>query len=170
MLRLLVVFVHVCGAMGLFGAAAIEGASLLQLHAPGGAPVAMRGFGLARRVGSLSFALTLASGIALTQAIWGWQAHWISVALAALGVMILIGATTSRRAMERLRVSVNPSTVSSALTFSFVVRASLLIGIVFLMTVKPPLGESLIAIAIAGSIGVLFGMPSRRRRAVVSGG
>ena len=28
MLRLLVVFIHVCGAMGLFGAAAIEGASL----------------------------------------------------------------------------------------------------------------------------------------------
>lgn len=166
MLRLLVVFIHVCGAMGLFGAAAIEGASLLQLNAPGGVPVALRGFGLARRVGSLSFAVTLASGIALTQAVWGWQAAWIGVGLAALGVLIVIGATTSRRAMGRLQASGDASAVAAALTFSFVVRASLLIGIVFLMTVKPPLEESLLAIAAAGGVGVVLGIPSRRRQPV----
>ena len=160
MLRLLVVFIHVCGAMGLFGAAAIEGASLLQLNAPGGVPVALRGFGLARRVGSLSFAVTLVSGIALT------QAAWIGVGLAALGVLIVIGATTSRRAMGRLQASGDVSAVAAALTLSFIVRASLLIGIVFLMTVKPPLEESLLAIAAAGGVGVLLGIPSRRRQPV----
>ena len=85
---------------------------------------------------ALSFALTLASGIALTQAVWGWQAAWIGVGLAALGVLIVIGATTSRRAMGRLQASGDASAVAAALTFSFIVRASLLIGIVFLMTVN----------------------------------
>ena len=118
----------------------------------------------ARRL--LSFALTLASGIALTQAVWGWQAAWIGVGLAALGVLIVIGATTSRRAMGRLQASGDASAVAAALTFSFIVRASLLIGIVFLMTVKPPLEESLLAIAAAGGVGVLLGMPLRRRQAV----
>jgi hypothetical protein len=166
MLRLLVVFIHVCGAMGLFGAAAIEGASLLQLHAPGGVTVAMRGFGLARRVGSLSFAFTLASGVALTQAVWGWQAAWIGVALSAIGLMIVIGATTTRRAMGRLQTSGDVSAASASLMSSFVVRTSLLIGIVFLMTVKPPLEESLLAIAAALGVGGLLAIPSKRRQAV----
>ena len=81
-------------------------------------------------------------------------------------MLIVIGATTSRRAMGRLQASGDASAVAAALTFSFIVRASLLIGIVFLMTVKPPLEESLLAIAAAGGVGVLLGMPSRRRQAV----
>ena len=99
MIRLLVVFIHVCAAMGMFGAAAIEGASTLELNRAGASPTALQGFALARRLGSLSFALLLLSGIFLTQTVWGWQTAWIQVAMSSIVMMVLIGATVTRRAM-----------------------------------------------------------------------
>jgi hypothetical protein len=164
MLRLLVLFIHICAAMGIFGAAAIEGASLLALNRAGASPTALQGFGLARRLGSLSFALILLSGIFLTQTVWGWQTAWISVAMSSLVVMVLIGATVTRRAMARLRTTPDAIDVRDALVASFLTRAGILIGIVFLMTVKPPLQESLIAISAATGIGFLAGLPSGRRQ------
>ena len=167
MIRLLFLFIHVCAAMGIFGAAAIEGASLLQLRRSVGKPTALDGFALAQRVGSLSFALILLSGIFLTQTVWGWRTSWISVSMSSLIVMVAIGATVSRRAMARVRATSDaPPGVYSALNRSFLMRAAILIGIVFVMTVKPPLEGSLIAMAAAAGTGFLAGLPSGRRRAV----
>jgi hypothetical protein len=165
MIRLLVVFIHVCAAMGIFGAAAIEGASILELNRAGASPTALQGFALARRLGSLSFALILLSGIFLTQTVWGWQTAWIQVAMSSIVVMVLIGATVTRRAMTRLRATPVAVDAYQALIWSFLTRAGILIGIVFLMTVKPPLAESVIAMGAATGAGFLAGLPSRRRRA-----
>ena len=165
MLRLLVVFVHVCAAMGVFGAAAIEGASLLELHRPGGSPIAGQGFELARRVGSISFALTLLSGIFLTLTVWGWEAAWIRLSMAGLIVMAVVGATMTRRAMAQLSDTSAPLHAHDLLIGSFLVRAGILIGIVFLMTVKPPLNYSLVAMGVAAGAGLLAGIPSGRQRA-----
>jgi hypothetical protein len=54
---------------------------------------------------------------------------------------------------------------------SFIIRASILIGIVFLMTVKPPLAGALIAMATAAGAGMLaavprFGRPTSHRSMV----
>ena len=166
MLRLLVVFVHVCGAMGLFGAAAIEGASLLHVNRQGGVAVARQGFALARRVGSLGAALLLLSGLFLTQTVWGWRTAWIDVSMLAFVVMMGIGGSVSRHAMPRLGETSDAAGVREVLVRSFIVRASILIGVVFLMTVKPPLTESLVAVSAAAGIGFLAGLPSGRRRAV----
>ena len=165
MIRLLVVFIHVCAAMGMFGAAAIEGASTLELNRAGASPTALQGFALARRLGSLSFALILLSGIFLTQTVWGWQTAWIQVAMSSIVMMVLIGATVTRRAMTRLQATPAAVDTYQALVWSFLTRAGILIGIVFLMTVKPPLAESLIALGAAAGAGFLAGLPSRRRRA-----
>jgi hypothetical protein len=165
MVRLLVVFVHVCAAMGIFGAAAIEGASLLELHRSGGSPIASQGFELARRVGSISFALILLSGIFLTQTVWGWGTAWIRVSMTGLIVMAVIGATVTRRAMAQLRDTSAPLHAHDLLVGSFLVRAGILIGIVFLMTVKPPLDYSLVAMGVAAGAGLLAGIPSGRQRA-----
>ena len=163
MLRLLVTFVHVCAAMGIFGAAAIEGASLIELNRASASPTAVQGFALARRVGSIGFALVLLSGMYLAQSVWGWETAWIRVSMLALVVMIVIGATVTRRAMERLRTSTDIGAVYDALVWSFMTRVGILVGIVFLMTVKPPLQESVIAVAAATGIGFLAGRPARRR-------
>jgi len=164
MLRLLVVFVHVCAAMGIFGAAAIEGASILQLNRPGGIPITLQGLGLSRRLGSLSFALLLLSGIYLTQTVWGWETAWISVSMSSLFVIVAIGATVSRRAVGRLRGARDVTGAYDALIRSFLLRAVLLLGIVFLMTVKPPLKESLTVMGAAAGAGFLMGLPSSGRR------
>lgn len=166
MIRLLVVFVHVCAAMGIFSAAAIEGASILQLNRPGGIPITLQGLGLSRRVGSLSFALLLLSGIFLTQTVWGWQTAWISVSMSSLFVIVAIGATVSRRAVGRLGGTPDVAGAYEALIRSFLLRAVLLLGIVFLMTVKPPLRESVMVTAAAAGAGFLAGLPTGRRRAI----
>ena len=163
MLRLVLVFIHVCSAMGVFGAAAIEGASLLHLSRSGGTSVAFQGFGLARRVGSLSFGLILLSGILLTQFVWGWQSAWISVSMSSIVAMAIIGATVTRRAMARLCGTSDSGGAYEALVSSFFTRVGILIGIVFLMTVKPPLIESLIAIGVASLGGLSAGFPAGRR-------
>ena len=147
MLRLLVVFIHVCAAMGIFGAMAIEGAVHLELRGSGDSFSSHPASLVARRLGSLSFVLLLLSGIYLTQTAWGWEAAWIRVAMATLIAVMLIGALAPRAK-------------------SFMLRAAILIGIVFLMTVKPPLSESLIAIAAAAGAGFLVSLPSRRSRAM----
>src|SRR5262245_47400309 len=163
MIRLLVVFIHVCAAMGIFGAAAIEGASILEVNRAGASPTALRGFALAHRLGSLSFGLILLSGMFLTQTVWGWQTAWIRVAMSSIVVMAVVGATMTRRAMTRLHATSVAVDTYQALVWSFLTRAGILIGIVFLMTVKPPLVESLIAMGAATGAGFLAGLPSRRR-------
>ena len=163
MLRLLVTFVHVSAAMGVFGATAIEGASLLELNRAGTSPTAPGGFGLAQRAGSISFTLLLLSGIYLTQAVWGWRTAWVDVALLGLVGMGAIDASVTRRAMERLRVASDVGREYNVLVWSFLTRLGILIGIVFLMTVKPPLQPSLIAVAAAAGVGFLAGRPARRR-------
>jgi len=163
MLRLAIVFIHVCAAMGIFGAAAIEGASVLELNRAGASPTAVQGFALARRLGSISFAFILLTGIFLTQTVWGWQTAWIRVAMTSIVVMVVIGATVTRRAMTRLRAIPVAVDTYQTLAWSFLTRAGILIGIVFLMTVKPPLKESLIAMGAATGAGFLAGLPSGRR-------
>ena len=163
MLRLLVTFVHVSAAMGVFGATAIEGASLLELNRAGTSPTAPGGFGLAQRAGSISFTLLLLSGIYLTHAVWGWRTAWVDVALLGLVGMGAIDASVTRRAMERLRVASDVGREYNVLVWSFLTRLGILIGIVFLMTVKPPLQPSLIAVAAAAGAGFLAGRPARRR-------
>jgi hypothetical protein len=116
----------------IYGSTAIEGSPLLGFSRASGSADAFQGFTLARRLGSISFALSLLSGIFLTQTVWGWQTAWISVSMSSIVVMALIG---------------------------------ILIGIVFLMTVKPLLSEVLIAVGAATGAGLLAGLPSRRRRA-----
>jgi len=168
MVRLFITFVHICAAMGVFGAAAIEGASLLELNRAGASPTAGQGFALARRIGAVAFALILLSGIGLAQTVWGWRTAWINVSMSGIVAMVAIGATVTRRAMERLRTTSADGGAYDALVWSFLTRVGILFGIVFLMTVKPPLQESIIALAAATGAGFLVGRPARRRASRVA--
>jgi hypothetical protein len=75
-----------------------------------------------------------------------------------------IDASVTRRAMERLRVSSDVGREYNVLVWSFLTRLGILIGIVFLMTVKPPLQASLIAMATAAGAGCLACLPRFGRR------
>ena len=65
--------------------------------------------------------------------------------------------------MERLRVASDVGREYNVLVWSFLTRLGILVGIVFLMTVKPPLQPSLIAVTAAAGVGFLAGCPARRR-------
>jgi hypothetical protein len=168
MIRPVLVFMHVIGAMGVFGALAIEGAGLLQLRRAADAArrrAALTDLRLVPRVAVPSLLVTILSGLYLMATVWGWRAAWIDVALAGLIVTAAIGATMTGPGIARLQAALNGDDWRDPrLSASFTMRASILIGIVFLMTVKPPLEASLIAMAAAAGAGWLAALSPFGRR------
>lgn len=176
-LHSLFLFLHVTSAMGLFAALGMEGLGLLQLRRAAGARdivTVLDGFRLVERVGGLSLATAVLSGAYLASTAWHWRGAWISVAFASLVVIAVIGATMSGRRIARLRVTTTGGDASESharsrqrdpiLAASFLMRASILLGIVFLMTVKPELGTSLGAMAVVVVIGCLASFVAFRRQ------
>jgi uncharacterized membrane protein len=158
MARLLGEFVHIVSAMGVFCALGIEAIALYQDRRAVDATqaeIASSGLRAAHRIAPLAGAATVVSGWYLTQTVWGWHAGWITISLACVMIVAAISATTAagqahvRAGRTRARVRMSPS---------FTLRAGLLVGILFLMTVKPPFAVSLIAVTIAAGAGWLIGL------------
>jgi hypothetical protein len=135
-----------------------------------------------QRVGALSMAATVLSGVYLATTVWGWRGAWIGVGLAGLLLIGMIGAIGTGRTMARLHAAATDAGGDApgrgpqahryypVLWASFKARVAILVGIVFLMTVKPPLEGSLIAMAVAIAAGFLASLGSlRRRRPPVTG-
>jgi hypothetical protein len=167
MVRVVLVFIHVTGAMGVFAALAVEGAVLLQIHRATDAPqlrAALHAFGLVPRVGMPSLLVTLISGLYLTASVWGWRVAWIDVAFLAMIATAVIGAALTGPRIARLeKTLIRDDRHDSMLWASFIMRTCILIGVVFLMTVKPPLNASLIAMVTAAGVGVVAALPRRAR-------
>lgn len=159
MVRTVLVFMHVTGAIGVFGALAIEGAVLLQIRQSADSAqlrTVVTAFHLVPRMAIPSLLVTILSGAYLTATVWGWRAAWIDVGLLGLIVTAAVGAAATGPRIERLRNTLNTDDRRDPLLLgSFIIRTFILVGIVFLMTVKPPLGASLIAMATAGGAGFL---------------
>ena len=180
MLRSILLFVHVCSAMGMFAALGVEAAALRQLGRGADAPdvrAALQGYWLVPRVGALSLAVALLSGAYLATTAWGWQVAWIDVSVAGLVLIAAVGATMTRRGVASLQTAGadaggGPSRSGSwesdgdrVLRASFAARLAILAGIVFLMTVKPGLEGSLVAMAVAVAAAGFGSYASLRRRA-----
>jgi hypothetical protein len=163
MVRTVLVFIHVASAIGVFGALAIDGAVLRQIRRSAESAqlrTALDDFRLVPRVAIPGLLLTLLSGLYLTATVWGWRTAWIDVALLGLIATGAIGAATTGPRIARLQNTLNrDDRRDPVLLASFLVRTSILIGIVFLMTVKPPLAGALIAMATAAGAGFLAALP-----------
>jgi hypothetical protein len=187
MLRPLLLFIHVLSAMGVFAGLGVEGLVLFQLRRAAGAAdvgAALRGYDLVRRVGSISLIATLLSGLYLAIAFWGSRGPWISVAFVSLLLLGAIGGVMTGRTVSRLtKATADPRTpaphqrgvdpvAERTLRRSFVLRVAMVVGIVYLMTVKPTAGTSLIVMAVAIAVGLLAGFAGSReaRGAAVLGG
>src|SRR5262245_29253450 len=104
MVRIILVFVHVTGAIGVCAALAIEGAALRQIRRATDAAqlrAALDAFGVVPRVAAPSLVVTLLSGIYLAATVWGGRAAWINVAFLALIATAVIGATMTRPSIAR---------------------------------------------------------------------
>ena len=172
-------FLHIVGALGLFTALALEWTSLRQLRRAATAEQAREWLGavrLVRLVGPASLVVLLVPGLYMTATAWGWV-PWITVALGAMALLPPLGAFNGLRlarigpvvAAEQgpLSPGVRRRLREPLLWTSVQTRAALVLGIVFLMTVKPDLSGALLTVGTAVVLGLAASWPAwGRARAV----
>jgi small-conductance mechanosensitive channel len=167
-------FLHVLGAIALFAAIAVEAVSLAALDRTEDSADARTWVGrltVPFRLGPPAMIVILVSGIGMMAMGWGRQA-WLVAAFIGLVAMGAIGGLVSIRGIRRLRAALASEigpTVSdafrsvrsqTALGASVVLRLTIGIGIVALMSFKPgALGSSLVLAAL-GLVGLIAGQRS----------
>jgi hypothetical protein len=177
------VFVHVVGALGLFAAMGIEWvllARLSRIQTTEEARDWLSLLGVVRRLSPASLAAILLAGIYMMVTAWG-AVSWIVVAFVALLLLPPLGMLPGLRlpGIQRELADKN-GPLSPALQrrlaeplflVSIQIRTAIALGIVCLMTVKPDVLGSAIAIAVAIVLGVGFSLPAfnRARRRTSTG-
>lgn len=168
-------FLHVVGALGFFVALGLEWMSLRRLqramtleqvrewiHVP-----ADMG-----RVGMIAMVMLLAAGFYMMITVWHGVA-WIIVALGSLVPMSVLAMAVGRprmAAIERVLTAehgeISPTLrkllLHPLLWIDIQTRVAIALGIVFLMTVKPDLGVSLLTIGISIVLGLVSSLPILR--------
>jgi hypothetical protein len=140
-------FLHIVGALLLFGLLTGEGIFLRQ----GG----LVGARFNRVVGPISGLLILFPGLYMTASTWGSKG-WILVGLTGWVVIAVVGTFTGVMLL-RGRMSAGTAAVS------WTARVGLALGIVFVMTTKPDLLGSAVAVVVGAAIGLAAGLMSARR-------
>ena len=163
------VFLHIVGAMGLFGALSLEWAGLVGLRRAASAAQVRESaklLGATRFVGAPAAITLLVTGIYMSMsAPWGRQA-WIGLGLVGLVVIAVLGGVlTGRRTRAIARLLPPEGGPISAelgsrlhdpvLMLSVWLRTALALGIVFLMSTKPSDSGALTALGVAVLLGVV---------------
>ena len=168
MLYTIALFIHIVGVLGLFACISLELVSLFGLRRAK-LLEEVRAWTSMHQVIALAFPLaallTVGAGLFLALDAWGWKVPWIDAALFAFIAMGLLGRLNARRhqqlhsAMGEALSGPVPAELLPHLHdvvqwSSNLLLAAIGLGVVFLMTVKPDLLGSLIALAIAIIIGL----------------
>jgi len=157
----LFLFLHILGAMGLFSALGLEWMGLANLRRATTAEQArewLKIFPWLRRIGPAALATLLVAGLYMTLTVWGWV-PWIVISFASMALLPIFGASNGIR-MARLADEIATQTGklppairerihAPVVWTSLRVRTAILLGIVFLMTVKPALIGALITMGLA---------------------
>lgn len=165
-------FLHIVGALGLFVALGLEWTSLLYLRRATTIEQArewLSTFGLLRWVGTSSLGLILLAGFYMMATAWGGAA-WTGIALAAMILLAALGGALTGPRMAAVGRAVAAESGSLSLAFrqrlhdpllwtSIQTRVAIALGIVFLMTVKPGLGEALLVVGVALILGLASALP-----------
>jgi len=165
-------FLHIVAALGFFAALGAEWTAVRQLRRATTGEQVREWMGVAagmRRLGMISMLTLLVSGFYMMATVWGGVA-WIAVTLAALALLIALALALSgppmaaiARAMTAENGPLSPSLAAllhdSRLRLGIQTRTAVALGLVFLMTVKPDLVGSLLAIAIAVVLGLASALP-----------
>jgi hypothetical protein len=174
----LALFLHIIAAFGLIAAITVEAIGLRGLRQALQGSDAIVWLRLLRsivmRLTPSSLGLILVTGLYLVATAWGPRG-WILVALGSLVLLGVIGALGTGRRMARIGPAVGRAQGplsdelrgmlrSPILVVSLRVRLAIVLGVVFLMTVKPSGVASLLVMALALAVGLLAGqIPTRRR-------
>jgi hypothetical protein len=119
----------------------------------------------------ISGALLLGSGVYMTVTVWGFDTAWIDVALATLFLVVPVGplvAEPRMKAIAKAAADAPDGTLPPALraqihspilATSLYVMATTVLGIVFLMTVKPELVPGIVSVLTAIALGAALSLP-----------
>jgi hypothetical protein len=167
-------FVHILGALALFGALGLEWVALLNLRRVGTAEQArewLKVFALFPRIYPLAWLAIILAGLYMTAAVWK-GAGWIIVALVSVVVLAAAGGALTSRRMASLAQGIarEKGSLSNELQATlrdpyllavFQVRLAFTLGIVFLMIAKSGLAVSLLDMGVATVLGLLSTLPLR---------
>jgi len=162
----LVLFAHLVGMVGLFGAVTLEGVTLQFLRRATSYEQArewMRTWRLLPMLGGTSLLIALASGIYMATALGLWAFGWTRIAVPTIVVIAILGGIL---APHRKRVQTAIGSHTGALprelqaqlrapldSASWRLRAAILLGLVFEMTLKTDAG--LLTMAPFAFVGVI---------------
>jgi len=166
MLYLVFLFLHVIGALIFSASLAIEWLSLSKLKKAESTDKVtewLATYSSLHMISGIAWLLLLIPGIYLMIFVWN-NAIWANIALAGFLLLAVVGSMISVMRMKPIineiknygytpgfRIKLN----DQLLNFSLKARTTLTIGIVFLMTAKPGLSESIITLIIALLLGFL---------------
>lgn len=172
----IVLFLHLCALLGAIGTAALLHFAEIKLRgAETVAAVRMwsRLIENGAKVFPLALLLLLGSGAYLVDRRWSWSAGWVEAALIGVGVLFLVGAGVIGGRSRALRRELRDAAEGAPRPrLAYLARehlagiaswtnTGLALGIVFVMTTKPGLAGSLVALAAAVSLGAVVGFRLR---------
>ena len=111
-----------------------------------------------------------ASGAYMTSDIWTWSTRWIDVAIAGLVVLAVQGGGIGERTAKKLEAAMRANgpgplgaearrmTLHPGLWVVEFSNLGLVLGIVWVMTQKPGLGESIAAVLVGYGVGVVLAL------------
>lgn len=163
----LALFLHILGSFGLIASLTIEAVGLQGLRSAQTAEQARPWLSSARILRIIapgSIALILVMGLYLMASAWGWTG-WIVSSLAALVLIGIIGGLVTGTRMARIGPVVGRAqgTLTDELrgrlrdpllVLSSRVRIALVLGVLFLMSVKPSAPWSIAWLLLAAALGV----------------
>ena len=168
-------FLHVVGAIGVFGALALEWAGLANLRRARTAEQVREWAGLYRVIrplGAASVVALLVFGIYMTAVSWGPTA-WIGIGFLSLLIIAVVGAVSGIRLGRILALlgarqgplgdAIREQLRATMFVASVRIRTAVALGVVLLMTAKPDLVVSILVIAVALGLGIASAAPVMRR-------
>ncbi|HEV2238467.1 MAG TPA: DUF2269 family protein, partial [Ktedonobacterales bacterium] len=124
------------------------------------------------RLGMASTVVIVIAGLYLLLAAWGWGTPWILVSLGAIALMMALGLGVVTRRLKTVGQAVATAAdltpelrrrIHDPLLWAGAqVRGATALGVVFLMTAKPGLVGSLVALCVALALGAVAGATTAR--------
>jgi hypothetical protein len=157
--------IHILGGLGMFTALGVELAAASALAGARTTDQVRRALAVNRVngvIGPLALVLLLIPGLYMATT-WHWL-PWLRVAFMTLIAIFVLGGVLTRRRLsalvkmlpsgeQRLSLDVERQIHHPVLRVSLGIRAFLTVGILILMTTKPPLLASIGVIALAAAVG-----------------
>ncbi len=167
MLYRIALFLHVTGALMLFAAIAIEWLFVINIRkamAIENIKKSYLNYPKLTAIGSIAIFLILIPGIYMTAVVWK-NASWILIAFIGMILLAVIGGALTGRKMKGIKkVISNENNISPALRsllndnsliLSLKIRTAVLMGIIYLMTVKPDLTGSVLTLIVSIILGFI---------------